>query len=72
MDQRHPVYGEADLTVETGEEPAESVTQRVIKALEAHAGVGPLAPAVDDAPPVAKAPAPRRRKKRRAPPGRKR
>ena len=43
MAQRYPVYGEADVTVETGEEPAESVTDAVIAALEAHIGASPLA-----------------------------
>ncbi len=43
MAQRYPIYGEADVTVETGEEPAESVTDAVIAALEAHIGASPLA-----------------------------
>jgi shikimate kinase len=43
MAQRYPVYGEAEVTVETGEEPAETVTEAVIAALEAHLGMAPLA-----------------------------
>lgn len=43
MAQRYRIYGEADVTVETGEEPAESVTDAVIAALEAHIGASPLA-----------------------------
>ena len=42
IDERYPVYGEADLTVETGEEPPEIVARRVLAALEAHLGQGPL------------------------------
>jgi shikimate kinase len=44
IDQRYPVYGEADLTVETGEESPEIVTRRVLAALEAYLGQGALAP----------------------------
>ncbi len=43
IDQRYPVYAEADLVVETGADPAEAVTERIIAALEAHTGAGPLA-----------------------------
>jgi shikimate kinase len=47
IDERYPVYGEADLTVETGEESPEIVVKRVLAALEAHLGEGHLvAPAV--------------------------
>jgi hypothetical protein len=42
IDQRYPVYGEADLTVETGEESPEIVTRHVLAALEAYLGQGPL------------------------------
>jgi shikimate kinase len=42
IDERYPVYGEADLTVETGEESPEIVVKRVLAALEAHLGEGPL------------------------------
>jgi shikimate kinase len=42
IDERYPVYGEADLTVETGEESPEIVVKRVLAALEAHLGAGPL------------------------------
>lgn len=43
MGERYPVYGEADITVDTGEEGADKVVERVIAALEAHIGAGPLA-----------------------------
>ncbi len=43
MDERYPVYGEADITVDTGEEGADKVVERVIAALESHLGTGPLA-----------------------------
>ncbi len=42
IDQRYPVYAEADLTVETGEAPAETVADSIVSALEAHLGNGPL------------------------------
>ena len=42
MDERYPVYGEADITVDTGEEGADKVVERIIAALEAHLGIGPL------------------------------
>jgi shikimate kinase len=42
IDERYPVYGEADLTVETGEESPEIVVKRVLAALETHLGQGPL------------------------------
>jgi shikimate kinase len=43
MAERYPVYGEADITVDTGEEGADKVVERVIAALESHFGTGPLA-----------------------------
>jgi shikimate kinase len=43
IDQRYPVYAEADLTIETGEAPAETVADSIVSALEAHLGNGPLA-----------------------------
>lgn len=43
MNERYPVYGEADLVVETGEDPAEAVAARIVAALEDHLGCGPLA-----------------------------
>lgn len=43
IDERYPVYAEADLVVETGEDPAETVAERIIDALEGHVGCGPLA-----------------------------
>jgi shikimate kinase len=42
MDERYPVYGEADITVDTGEEGADKAVERIIAALEAHLGIGPL------------------------------
>ncbi len=45
MAARDPVYAEADITVETSENPPAEVADRMIKALESHLGVGPLAPA---------------------------
>lgn len=44
MDERYPVYAEADITVGTGDEGPEKVVDRVIAALEAHLGSGPLCP----------------------------
>ncbi len=43
IDQRYPVYAEADVTVDTGEEAPEQVVERVIAALETRLGIGPLA-----------------------------
>lgn len=43
IDERYPVYAEADLTVETGVEPAEAVAERIIAALERLTGQAPLA-----------------------------
>lgn len=43
IDERYPVYAEADLVVETGEDPAETVAERIIEAIEGHVGCGPLA-----------------------------
>lgn len=42
MDERYPVYAEADITVETGDEGPEQVADRVLAALEAQLGIGPL------------------------------
>jgi shikimate kinase len=44
MVERDPVYAKADITVETSDNPPGEVADRVIKALESHLGVGPLAP----------------------------
>ncbi len=41
--ERGPVYGKADIIVETSENPPADVADRVIKALEAYLGVTPLA-----------------------------
>ncbi len=38
MEQRHPIYAEADLTVESDEHPPEYTVARVIEALENHYG----------------------------------
>ncbi len=38
MDERYPVYAEADITVDTGDEPPEAVLQRLLDALEDHGG----------------------------------
>ncbi|WP_414638339.1 shikimate kinase [Azospirillum sp.] len=38
MEQRYPVYAEADLTVESDENPPEYTVERVLEALEAHVG----------------------------------
>jgi shikimate kinase len=35
MDARHPIYAEADITVETGDAPAAATVERVIEALAA-------------------------------------
>lgn len=51
MDRRYPVYGEADVTVETGDDTPEHVTERVIAALERHLGIAPLATGGDGMPP---------------------
>jgi shikimate kinase len=40
--ERGPVYGKADITVETSENPPADVADRVIKALEAHLGITAL------------------------------
>lgn len=45
MVERDPVYAKADVTVETSDNPPAEVADRVIKALESHLGVAPLAPA---------------------------
>jgi shikimate kinase len=45
MTERDPVYAKADITVETSENPPAEVADQVIKVLESHLGVGPLAPA---------------------------
>lgn len=58
---RYPVYAEADITVETGEESPEHVAERAIAAIERHLGTGPLAPPPD--------PAARPRARRRGPLG---
>jgi shikimate kinase len=42
IDERYPIYAGADIIVETGEEGATSVVERVIKAIEDHIGRGPL------------------------------
>lgn len=44
MSERDPVYALADITVETTDDPPDDVAERVIAALEAHLGRGPLAP----------------------------
>ena len=36
MQQRYPVYAEADITVESTAQPAERTTEQVIDALRAH------------------------------------
>lgn len=38
MAQRYPVYGDADVVIETGDEPTASTVETVCRALEAHAG----------------------------------
>lgn len=43
MAERYPVYAKADITVETSDNPPSEVADEVIKALEGHLGVGPLA-----------------------------
>jgi shikimate kinase len=40
MDQRHPVYAEADHVVDTGEQPAEVVVGRIVDLLRAAAPPG--------------------------------
>ena len=37
MSQRYPVYAEADITVDTGNEPPESTVRKVLVALTDHA-----------------------------------
>ena len=44
MVERDPIYAKADVTVETSDNPPAEVADRVIKALESHLGVEPLAP----------------------------
>jgi len=43
MTKRDPVYSQADIIIETSEIPPAEVADQVIKALENHLGVGPLA-----------------------------
>ncbi|MDX1485299.1 MAG: shikimate kinase [Alphaproteobacteria bacterium] len=43
MAKRDPVYGTADITVQSSERPAGEVTNLVIQALEQHLGVRPIA-----------------------------
>jgi shikimate kinase len=38
MAVRYPVYAEADITVDSGEEPAEQMVAKVIEALREHVG----------------------------------
>lgn len=45
MAERDPVYAEADVTVETSDNPPAEVADRVIAALERHLGIALLAPA---------------------------
>ena len=45
MIERDPVYAKADVTVQTSDNPPAEVADRVIKALEGHLGVAPLASA---------------------------
>jgi shikimate kinase len=40
IDVRHPVYAEADIVVDTGEEPLETTVDRVVEALDARAAQG--------------------------------
>jgi len=40
MDQRHPVYAEADLSVETDESPHNIVVERALTALREHTATG--------------------------------
>ncbi|MGE0652518.1 MAG: shikimate kinase [Alphaproteobacteria bacterium] len=47
IDQRYPVYGDADIVVETGEESPDVVTRHVLATLEAHLGQGPLVAPAD-------------------------
>lgn len=37
MDKRHPIYAEADLMVETGDQPADVTVDRVLETLRRHA-----------------------------------
>jgi shikimate kinase len=39
IDLRHPVYAEADITVDSIDAPPEETVERVLRALEAHPGV---------------------------------
>ena len=39
MEARHPIYAEADITVDTGEHPAEVVVERITELLGLSAGV---------------------------------
>lgn len=68
IDRRYPVYAEADITVETGDEAPEHVVERVIAALERKLGTGPLAVPAD--PPAGTGRNGRRRGASRARPGR--
>ena len=38
MEERYPVYAEADITVESADAPPEVTVDRVMTALKAHAG----------------------------------
>ena len=49
IEERYPVYSEADIRIETGEDPPETVAERIVEALEDHLGLAPLAR--NDAPP---------------------
>lgn len=40
IDERYPVYAEADIIVDTGDEPAETTVERVVEAIEALAEPG--------------------------------
>ncbi len=42
IDERYPIYASVDIMLETGEEGANSVVERVIKAIEKHLGRGTL------------------------------
>ena len=45
MTQRHPVYAEADITVDSADGPPEATLERVVAALDAFVADGPGAPA---------------------------
>ena len=78
--QRGPIYGQADIIVETSENPPADVADRVIKALEAYFGITALVlspsrrgggsrDGTKDSPKGAEAGAPRKKKPRNRGPG---